>query len=647
MNKNFFLVSSITLITCLSCPTVFAFDLDSTVEEALLKGEWNRVIELLTKDNNDYEKPVPKILLAHGSLATNRNNAATLLFLSIQKKEELSSWSEWTSGLLDTHPDNCVAQYLAGDGLARTGSLADAIQAFSRITESDKSCDHEKGLSYNARGIVHVLKKNPANAWTDFILAVRYFPNLADAHANFGALSVFQEVSIRQGTEALKSLNKALELNPQFALAYNSRGCLYFGNGQFEQAAEDFRTASHINPLLNIFEVNEDLAEEFASGSVMLAGLKQKPGMTIETRIIQHASSLREDQKQRRPDAEFAKQVFAIHRLSPEQQQALINKYGWEKVRSAVEFNIEANRAQALAINMEAQKLHIKSKIHHKFEMGLLFIKGFLFASKTKDVVKNFHKMQYGEIPKGEPIRPDTLALSQMEGAKSLQRTLEKTALSSIIKNRTGKVILDAVDPNVYKSIRNSSINIADSILDNQTGALKSLSSQANLDVQSLAIRNRSYFQFLNSRNDQNLVKRRTPKPAVSTPGKIRNLNQITISPLPHIPPSTLPSTPDSQKFQSFPKKGFAPKTTTLPPLSEKMSGKALLPSSSRPINPTRLTPRMPTLPRVDPPSVPKFAPRPGGVTTEVLAKVFVDKGNWPVMTTFGLFYNPILDSKR
>lgn len=30
----------------------------------------------------------------------------------------------------------------------------------------------------------------------------------------------------------------------------------------------------------------------------------------------------------------------------------------------------------------------------------------------------------------------------------------------------------------------------------------------------------------------------------------------------------------------------------------------------------------------------------PGGISTEELARAFVDKGNWPVRTTFGLLYN-------
>jgi len=40
---------------------------------------------------------------------------------------------------------------------------------------------------------------------------------------------------------ALKAFEKAIEINPEFALAFNGRGCVHFGFGKFDDAIQDFR----------------------------------------------------------------------------------------------------------------------------------------------------------------------------------------------------------------------------------------------------------------------------------------------------------------------------------------------------------------------------------------------------------------------
>lgn len=49
-------------------------------------------------------------------------------------------------------------------------------------------------------------------------------------------------------TLALQDINKALELNPQYALAYYNRGKIYAGLGENSRAIEDFTTAIKMNP---------------------------------------------------------------------------------------------------------------------------------------------------------------------------------------------------------------------------------------------------------------------------------------------------------------------------------------------------------------------------------------------------------------
>ncbi|MBF0608914.1 MAG: hypothetical protein HQL61_15355 [Magnetococcales bacterium] len=38
---------------------------------------------------------------------------------------------------------------------------------------------------------------------------------------------------------------------------------------------------------------------------------------------------------------------------------------------------------------------------------------------------------------------------------------------------------------------------------------------------------------------------------------------------------------------------------------------------------------------------------KPGGVSTEEIGNVIADKGNWPVISVFGLFYTPMQEGGK
>jgi tetratricopeptide (TPR) repeat protein len=48
--------------------------------------------------------------------------------------------------------------------------------------------------------------------------------------------------------EALSDCNKAIELNPRYVSAYNTRGVAYYSKGQYDQALLDFKKAIEIDP---------------------------------------------------------------------------------------------------------------------------------------------------------------------------------------------------------------------------------------------------------------------------------------------------------------------------------------------------------------------------------------------------------------
>jgi hypothetical protein len=111
------------------------FALEPSGEQVLLRAEWQKVVETLQVDNPRADDPVARLLMAHASLATNRNNASAALFLSAQSPEALQAWSVWTEDFLYKYPQHPVALYLAADAKARIGRLQEAITGFSQAVQ--------------------------------------------------------------------------------------------------------------------------------------------------------------------------------------------------------------------------------------------------------------------------------------------------------------------------------------------------------------------------------------------------------------------------------------------------------------------------------------------------------------------------------
>ena len=61
--------------------------------------------------------------------------------------------------------------------------------------------------------------------------------NRGNAYGNSGKL-----------IEAISDYNKAIELNPKFAMAYYNRGIVYNDSGKIDQAISDYNKAIELNP---------------------------------------------------------------------------------------------------------------------------------------------------------------------------------------------------------------------------------------------------------------------------------------------------------------------------------------------------------------------------------------------------------------
>ena len=67
-------------------------------------------------------------------------------------------------------------------------------------------------------------------------------PNYAKAYNNRGNTYY----SLKQHNEAIADYTKAIEINPQFALAYYNRGQAYFQLGNLQQAQQNWQQANLI-----------------------------------------------------------------------------------------------------------------------------------------------------------------------------------------------------------------------------------------------------------------------------------------------------------------------------------------------------------------------------------------------------------------
>ena len=259
------------LIILVSHSVADCADWNRALSDDLLKGKWSKVVDYFKNEPRWLDSdPVARILLAHALLAVNKNNDSMMLLNSSSKTEDLSAWAEWTASQEQQYPQNPVARYLSADAKVRLGSSEEAIKGFTQALEFDP----QFALAQNARGVVYAVSGQTDKAYIDFYLTTLYAPDFADAYANWGVLAVFQESSISQGDAALQAFNKALEINPEFALAYNGRGCLYFGNQEYALALADFKKALSINPQLPIAEYNLNLISKMKKQETFGVGIK-------------------------------------------------------------------------------------------------------------------------------------------------------------------------------------------------------------------------------------------------------------------------------------------------------------------------------------------------------------------------------------
>lgn len=652
-----------------------ALTMEDSLENCLLKGEWKKIISILEEDNNLANDSISRLIMGHACLATNRNNESMLLFLSANEENNLNSWFEWTESLKRKYPDNPIVLYLSADANARIGEFKKANELFTFALEKKE----DFALAYNARGIVAVLINEWDNAQVDFYIASKLIPDFADAHANLGTLGALRESSLRLGEGALESFNKAIILNPNFALAYNGRGCIYFGSGEFEKAAEDFSIASQLSPTLVIAEINKGLVSAYAGQLITLSNL-EKPGTTIESINQQYPNILKEQRQQlqnmipTQRTKEFWDQMNRFQHLSDDELHSLIKGHGFQKVQMGVFLMNREDAGKAIEYPTKNMALKDRINLHNRWIIGSALVD---FTSSLAFSASNLGK----SIQKGwnSFFREAAANFGAVGGARIRNHTMQVLTsgllahpISSTISS-VSKSVQFVAEENRYAAMLEQAKNLE------QVATLNTKIRARNERLDQFISSNFNYFNKKSISQIPGYVT--SDKRPLTELGALASMVDKGIKPIGDLPRSALIVSQNpfrSSLLQSeLSKYGFQTKVSLSgmdPHMeAERVGADVMLGIRSEDpskkyyydimrksfLNPpdkggTPSVIQQITKPQTKQnfswgkPFVPTFGKgAPGGISTKELAESFVDKGNWPVITSFGLLYKATISLER
>jgi tetratricopeptide (TPR) repeat protein len=157
--------------------------------------------------------------------------------------------------------------------------LSNALTSYDYLRSEDRDEDEIEGWKqfvhigyqpasaedYNTRGEAKLAKDDLDGALADFNKAIELNPNLAGAYDNRGRVELaksdrdkilaetwnkFGRIKKNEGDldGALVGYNKAIELNPDFAIAYSNRGLVKKTKGDLDGALADFNKAIELKP---------------------------------------------------------------------------------------------------------------------------------------------------------------------------------------------------------------------------------------------------------------------------------------------------------------------------------------------------------------------------------------------------------------
>jgi len=324
-------------------------------------------------------------------------------------KEDRKKWAGWTDRFVKDFPGSTAAHYMRGDALARVGKLDKACKSYGdalKIHENFSLARTRWGIAELLRGRKNEGLRAQNNAVSDGQC------KLAACYAALG--TYYAESPCAEA--ALECFQAALKLDPNFALAYNGRGCAYYGMGKPHEAYRDFEIAQRLCPAVApAAAANQGFVRAMVEKKVAEKLAKSHTGTTLRTKS----------------------QVIGVDTLGSKVRQGRAGQKPRDFTQMGVKQTLEcAGRAgydRALSQIRQQQRALLSEidRIHHDIDVGTRRTVGLCNAT-----ILGAEAVKFGvdAVQLGRTLAAKKVCEFTMKSAFSLEKDLASLAASDLHK---------------------------------------------------------------------------------------------------------------------------------------------------------------------------------------------------------------------
>ena len=180
--------------------------------------------------------------------------------------------------ILTIEPDDMTAHRAMVDILNRTGRHSEAKRHIDFVL----SAEPDTALGMIQKGLIYYEQKDYGRAAEFFQTALDTHP--LDPELNFSFAMALQ--ALKSNDNALLYFSKAIDIKPDFALAHDHMGQVYFAENQYEKAMAEYETALSINS--GLAEIHNDIGNVFlAQNQYEKAGVSYEKAVSLNPKMFE------------------------------------------------------------------------------------------------------------------------------------------------------------------------------------------------------------------------------------------------------------------------------------------------------------------------------------------------------------------------